>query len=92
MDDYNKKLISEEKYLLIQEYINDVKSQFDISTEDCVKYYNDFQLKMQNDINNKLNVMKAKVKKHHAKLTELLAKEAHYDNLVSEEWIDYHNI
>jgi len=52
MEAYNKKLISEEKDILIQEYINDVKLKFSITLEDIftlediIKYYNDYQLQM----------------------------------------------
>ena len=91
MEAYNNKLVNEEKYLLIQEYINDVTLRFNIGIEDCVKYYNEYQLKMQNDVSNKLNKMQTTVIKQNAKLTELLAKEAHYDNLISEVWIDDHD-
>jgi len=77
MEAYNMKLISEEKDILIQEYINDVKLKFSITLEDIftlediIKYYNDYQIQMRNDVNNKLKA--------------LLAKEAHYDYIVSED-------
>ena len=77
MEAYNIKLISEEKDILIQEYINDVKLKISITLEDIftledtIKYYNDYQLQMRNDVKNKLKT--------------LLAKEAHYDYIVSED-------
>jgi hypothetical protein len=77
MEAYNMKLISEEKDILIQEYINDVKLKFSITLEDIftlediIKYYNDYQIQMRNDVNNKLKA--------------LLAKEAHYDYIISED-------
>ena len=77
MEAYNMELISEEKDILIQEYINDVKLKFSITLEDIftlediIKYYNDYQIQVRNDVNNKLKA--------------LLAKEAHYDYIVSED-------
>jgi len=47
MEAYNMKLISEEKDILIQEYINDVKLKFSITLEDIIKYYNDYKYKCE---------------------------------------------